>query len=154
MPKNSVKPETSEPTNETASSNPRGQNDLTVPYSEKTALGGPIFKIDTYGPMPCRLQLSSKILEGSGLKPRDQVQLIAEEGQIVIRKIGEPSPGLPWAKTSGTTRMLDALMAATREKEAEMKAAREQRYAYQEETEAEDEEPDELSDEQRRQEEL
>ena len=90
MPKNSVKPETAEPTNETASSNPGDQNDLTA-YTEQTSLGGPIFKIGTYGPMPCRLQLSSKILERSGLKPRDQVQLIAEEGQIIIRKIGEPA---------------------------------------------------------------
>ena len=92
MPKNSVKPETAEPTNETASSNPGDQNDLTA-YTEQTSLGGPIFKIGTYGPMPCRLQLSSKILQASGLKPRDQVQLIAEEGQIIIRKIGDPRQG-------------------------------------------------------------
>ncbi len=119
MPKNSVKPETAEP------------------YSEQTSLGGPILKIGSYGPMPCKLRLSSKILAAASMKPRDQVELIAGENEIIIRKVGEPAPGLPFKSTTGTTRMLDALMAATREKEAEMKAAREQRYAYQEETEAE-----------------
>lgn len=119
MPKNTVKPETAEP------------------YSEQTSLGGPILKIGSYGPMPCKLRLSSKILAAASMKPRDQVELIAGENEIIIRKVGEPAPGLPFKSTTGTTRMLDALMAATREKEAEMKAAREQRYAYQEETEAE-----------------
>lgn len=154
MPKNSVKPETAEPTNETASSNPGDQNDLTA-YTEQTSLGGPIFKIGTYGPMPCRLQLSSKILQASGLKPRDQVQLIAEEGQIIIRKTGGPSPGLHIQGCSAAKKqMLDTLMAETRAFEAEQRAARERRMAYREETEGEDSEPDELSDEQRRQEEL
>ncbi len=135
MPKNSVKPETSEP------------------YSEQTSLGGPIFKIGTYGPMPCRLQLSSKILEGSGLKPRDQVQLIAEEGQIVIRKIGEPSPGLPIKGCSAAKKqLLDTLMAETRAFEAAQREARERRLTYMEEPEAEPEEP--LDEEQRRREEL
>ena len=137
MPKNAVKPEAAEPTNETASSNPRGQNDLAA-YSEKTSLGGPIFKIGTYGPMPCRLQLSSKILERSGLKPRDQVQLIAEEGQIIIRKIGEPAPGLPIKGCSTAKKqMLDTLMAETRAFEAEQRAARERMYVLPEEPEAE-----------------
>ena len=133
MPKNSVKPETAEPTNETASSNPGDQNDLTA-YTEQTSLGGPIFKIGTYGPMPCRLQLSSKILERSGLKPRDQVQLIAEEGQIIIRKTGGPSPGLHIQGCSAAKKqMLDTLMAETRAFEAEQRAARERRMAYREE---------------------
>ncbi len=133
MPKNSVKPETAEPTNETASSNPGDQNDLTA-YTEQTSLGGPIFKIGTYGPMPCRLQLSSKILQASGLKPRDQVQLIAEEGQIIIRKTGGPSPGLHIQGCSAAKKqMLDTLMAETRAFEAEQRAARERRMAYREE---------------------
>ena len=133
MPKNSVKPETAEPTNETASSNPGDQNDLTA-YTEQTSLGGPIFKIGTYGPMPCRLQLSSKILQASGLKPRDQVQLIAEEGQIVIRKTGEPAPGLHIPGCSAAKKeLLDTLMAETRAFEAEQRAARERRMAYREE---------------------
>ena len=136
MPKNAVKPEAAEP------------------YSEQTSLGGPIPIVVGGGPMACKLKLSGKILQASGLKPRDQVELIAVgDGQILIKKIGEPGPGLQFKSTTGTTRMLDVLMAATREKEAEMKAAREQRYAYQE-TEGEGEEPDELSDEQRRQEAL
>jgi len=152
MPKNSVKPETAEPTNETASSNPGDQNDLTA-YTEQTSLGGPIFKIGTYGPMPCRLQLSSKILQASGLKPRDQVQLIAEEGQIIIRKIGEPAPGLPIKGCSAAKKqMLDTLMAETRAFEAEQRAARERLMAYREEIAAEPEEP--LDEEQRRREEL
>jgi len=133
MPKNAVKTEAAEPIDETATSNPRGQNDLAA-YSEKTSLGGPIFKIGTYGPMPCRLQLSSKILEGSGLKPRDQVQLIAEEGQIIIRKTGGPSPGLHIQGCSAAKKqMLDTLMAETRAFEAEQRAARERRMAYREE---------------------
>ena len=138
MPKNSVKPESAEPYSETASSNPRGQNDLAA-YSEKTALGGPIPIVLGTGPMACRLKISGKILERSGLKPNDRIELIAGENEIIIRKTGEPNPGLPFKSTNGTTRMLDSLMEFTREREAEMKAAREQRYAYQEETEAEDE---------------
>ena len=83
------------------------------------------------------------------------MQLIAEEGQIIIRKTGGPSPGLHIQGCSAAKKqMLDTLMAETRAFEAEQKAAREQMQAYREETEAEDEEPDELSDEQRRQEEL
>lgn len=72
MPKNAVKQEAAEP------------------YSEKTSLGGPIFKVGSYGTMPCRVQLSSKILTAANLKPRDQVQVISEAGQIIIRKIGDP----------------------------------------------------------------
>ena len=137
MPKNTVKAEAAEPYSETATSDPGGQNDLAA-YSEKTSLGGPIFKIGTYGPMPCRLQLSSKILERSGLKPRDQVQLIAEEGQIIIRKTGEPRPGLPIQGCSAAKKqMLDALMTETRAFEAEQRAARERLMAYREEIAAE-----------------
>jgi len=152
MPKNAVKPESAEPIDETATSDPGDQNDLAA-YSEQSSLGGPIFKIGTYGPMPCRLQLSSKILERSGLKPRDQVQLIAEEGQIIIRKIGEPAPGLPIKGCSAAKKqMLDTLMAETRAFEAEQRAARERLMAYREEIAAEPEEP--LDEEQRRREEL
>jgi len=75
MPKNAVKQEAAEP------------------YSEKTSLGGPIFKVGSYGVMPCRLQLSPKILEQAAMKPRDQVQVISEAGQIIIRKIGDPRQG-------------------------------------------------------------
>ena len=132
MPKNTVKPEAAEP------------------YSEQTSLGGPVPKLGSYGVMPCKLKLSGKILAAAGMKPNDKVELQAESGAIVIRKTGEPSPALPFKSTNGTTRMLDVLMADSRAFEAEQKAAREQRYAL----EGEDEEPDELSDEQRRQEEL
>jgi len=120
MPKNTVKPEAAEP------------------YSEQTSLGGPIPVVMGGGRMACRMKLSGKILERSGLKPRDQVQLIAEEGQIIIRKIGEPAPGLPIKGCSTAKKqMLDTLMAETRAFEAEQRAARERMYALPEEPEAE-----------------
>jgi|GEM_PF-2088857 len=157
MPKNTVKPEAAEPYSETASSDPGDQNDLAA-YTEKTSLGGPTVVVVGGGPMACKLKLSGKILQASGLKPRDQVQLIAEEGQIVIRKTGEPRPGLPIKGCSAAKKqMLDVLMAETRAFEAEQRAAREQRYAYQEGTEGEDEGesgPEPLDEEQRRREEL
>jgi len=91
-------------------------------------------KIGTPAPLPCRLSLSSKILAVAGLKPRDQVQLIAEEGQIIIRKTGGPSPGLHIQGCSAAKKqMLDTLMAETRAFEAEQRAARERRMAYREE---------------------
>ena len=88
--------------------------------------------------MPCRLQLSPKILEQAAMKPRDQVQLIAEEGQIIIRKTGGPSPGLHIQGCSAAKKqMLDTLMAETRAFEAEQRAARERMYVLPEEPEAE-----------------
>lgn len=151
MPKNSVKPYS-----ETATSDPRCGNHITA-YTEKTSLGGPIFKVG-YGVMPCRVQLSGKILAAAGLKPRDQVEVTADSGVILIKKIGEPSGALPINGCSAAKKqMLDALMADTRAFEAEQKAAREQRYAYQEETEGEDEPesgPEPLDEVQRSREEL
>lgn len=130
MPKNAVKPEAAEPTNETANSNPGGQNDLTEPYREESALGGPIFS--SYGTMACRVKISGKILEASGLRANDRVEMIAGAGAIIIRKIGDPAPGLQFASTTGMTRMLDILMEATREREAEQREARERMQAYRE----------------------
>jgi len=156
MSKKEVRAEAAEPVSETASSNPGDQNDLAA-YSEKTALGGPIPVVMGGGRMACKMKLSGKILEASGLKANDKVELMAGDGQILIKKIGEPDPGLPFKSTTGTTRMLDALMEATRAFEAEQRAAREQRYAYQEGTEGEDEGesgPEPLDEEQRRREEL
>ena len=156
MPKNTVKPEAAEPYSETATSEPSGQNGLpgTTPYTEQTSLGGPILKIGSYGVMPCKLRLSSKILATAGMKPRDQVELVAVgDGQILIKKIGEPFHGLPITGCSAAKKqMLDVLMAETRAFEAEQRAARERRMAYREEPEAEPEEP--LDEEQRRREEL
>jgi len=152
MPKNSVKPETAEPTNETASSNPGDQNDLAA-YSEKTALGGPIPVVMGGGRMACKMKLSGRILERSGLKANDKVELMAGDGQILIKKIGEPDPGLPITGCSAAKKqMLDVLMAETRAFEAEQRAARERLMAYREEIAAEPEEP--LDEEQRRREEL
>jgi len=152
MPKNTVKPEAAEPIDETATGDPGDQNDLTA-YSEQTSLGGPTMIVVGGGPMASKLKLSGKILQASGLKPRDQVQLIAEDGQIVIRKIGEPAPGLPVKGCSAAKRqMLDALMAESRAFEAAQRDARERQMAYREEIAAEPEEP--LDEEQRRREEL
>jgi len=152
MPKNSVKPEAAEPINETASSNPRGQNDLAA-YSEKTSLGGPIPIVMGTGPMACKLKLSSKILEASGLRANDRIEMIAGENEIVIRKVGTPGPGLPITGCSAAKKqMLDTLMAESRAFEAEQRAARERLMAYREEIAAEPEEP--LDEEQRRREEL
>lgn len=104
MPKNSVKTEAAEP------------------YSEQTALGGPIPKIGSSGVMPCRLQLSSKILAAAGLKPRDQVEVVAGDGEIRIRKIGEPELST-WStpepsRPSARKIQLDDLMQFAREKQA------------------------------------
>ena len=153
MPKNTVKPEAAaEPYSETASSNPGDQNDLAA-YSEKTALGGPIPVVMGGGRMACKMKLSGKILEASGLKANDKVELMAGDGQILIKKIGEPDPGLPITGCSAAKKqMLDVLMAETRAFEAEQRAARERLMAYREEIAAEPEEP--LDEEQRRREEL
>ena len=132
MSKKEVRAEAAEPVSETASSNPGDQNDLAA-YSEKTALGGPIPVVMGGGRMACKMKLSGKILEASGLKANDKVELMAGDGQILIKKIGEPDPGLPFKSTTGTTRMLDALMEATRAFEAEQRAARERLMAYREE---------------------
>ncbi len=123
------------------------------PYSEQTSLGGPIPIVMGTGPMACKLKLSSKILEASGLRANDRIEMIAGENEIVIRKTGEPTPGLPIKGCSiAKTQMLDCLMAETRAFEAEQKAARERLMAYREEIAAEPEEP--LDEEQRRREEL
>ena len=152
MPKNTVKPEAAKPISETASSNPGDQNDLAA-YSEKTALGGPIPVVMGGGRMACKMKLSGKILEASGLKANDKVELMAGDGQILIKKIGEPDPGLPITGCSAAKKqMLDVLMAETRAFEAEQRAARERLMAYREEIAAEPEEP--LDEEQRRREEL
>ncbi len=140
MPKNEVR---------TDSSNLRGQNDHldTTVYTETTCLGGPVF-CTGYGPAPCRVKLSSKILTASGMFPNSEVELIASEGQIVIQKLGEPKLGLPVYHSKPNPIMQD-LMDMTREHEARLKAAREGRpYPAGED----DGEP--LSDEQIDQEEL
>ena len=103
--------------------------------------------------MACKMKLSGRILERSGLKANDKVELIAGENEIIIRKTGEPAPGLPITGCSAAKKqMLDVLMAETRAFEAEQRAARERLMAYREEIAAEPEEP--LDEEQRRREEL
>lgn len=151
MPKNTVKPEAAEPIDETATSDPGDQNDLAA-YTEKTALGGPIPVVMGSGRMACKMKLSGRILECSGLKANDKVELIAGENEIIIRKTGEPSR-LPIKGCSAAKKqMLDVLMAEGRAFEAKQREARERRMAYREEIAAEPEEP--LDKEQRRREEL
>lgn len=110
-----------------------------APYTEQTSLGGPIPKIGTNGPMPCRLQLSSKILEASGLRANDRIELVAVgDGQILIKKTGAPKPGLQYHPSKNP--LMDDLMAFTKAKEAELKEATARRYAPPEpEEEGEDE---------------
>ena len=103
-------------------------------------------KIGSSGVMPCRLQLSSKILAAAGLKARDRVEVVAGDGEIRIRKIGEPEPSV-WSasepRPSARKIQLDDLMQFAREKEARM------RGEY-----GDEEEADNLSDEQLGREEL
>lgn len=89
------------------------------PYTETARLstGRPVFGLGDK-PMPCRLKLSSDVLDAAGLGPSHEVELIAIEGQIVIRHVGGPAPGLQWAKSTGMTKALDGLMEATREHKA------------------------------------
>ena len=44
--------------------------------------------------MPCRLKLTSDILDAAGLGPSHEVELIATAGQIIIKKVAEPAPSV------------------------------------------------------------
>jgi len=65
------------------------------PYTETTRLstGRPVFGLQGK-PMPCRLKLTSDILAAAGLGPSHEVELIATTGQIIIKKVAEPSPSV------------------------------------------------------------
>ena len=89
------------------------------PYTETARLstGRPVFGLGDK-PMPCRLKLSSNVLDAAGLGPSHEVELIATPGQIIITHVAGPAPGLPFKGTSGMTKALDGLMEATMEHKA------------------------------------
>jgi len=59
----------------------------------KTELGGP--KLAWRQTPACSVKLPAEILDASGLRASDQVELVAHEGSILIVKTGDPRPGLP-----------------------------------------------------------
>ena len=65
------------------------------PYTEKARLstGRPVFG-NQGKPMPCRLKLSSDVLDAAGLGPSHEVELIATAGQIIIKRVAEPAPSV------------------------------------------------------------
>ncbi len=84
------------------------------PVTVKTELSGPKFSLGV-GTPPCTLKLPPEVLEASGLKPSDQVELTASDGAIVITKTGDPRPGL--SNPPVRYRLMDELMSMTREYE-------------------------------------
>lgn len=111
MPRNEVAKESVEPTEEAT----------VKPITVKTTLSGPTFRLGT-GTPACSLKLPSEILEASGLKASDQVELIAGDGMISIVKVGDPLPGLP--NHSSRNIILDNLMALTNDYEKRQQEAR------------------------------
>ena len=69
--------------------------------------------------MPCRLKLSSNVLDAAGMGPSHEVELIATAGQIIIKKIAEPAPSIwstPSPKSPRETQM-DELMEYSRRRD-------------------------------------
>jgi bifunctional DNA-binding transcriptional regulator/antitoxin component of YhaV-PrlF toxin-antitoxin module len=91
------------------------------PVSVKTELSGPKFSLGV-GTPPCTLKLPPEVLEASGLKPSDLVELTACGGSIIITKIGDPRPGLP--NLPPRDALTRALMAMTQEHENREREAR------------------------------
>jgi len=92
------------------------------PITVKTTLSGPKF---TLGPgVPgCSLKIPSEILEASGLRGNDQIELSTSgNGLIVITKVGDALPGLP--NHSSRNIILDNLMALTHDYEKRQREAR------------------------------
>ena len=88
----------------------------------KTTLSGPTFRLGT-GTPACSLKIPSEILEASGLKGNDQIELsTAGNGMIIITKVGDPLPGLP--NHSSRNIILDNLMALTHDYEKRQQEAR------------------------------
>jgi len=99
------------------------------PVTVKTELSGPKFSLGV-GTPPCTLKLPPEVLEASGLKPSDQVELTASERAIIITKTGDPRPGL--ANLPPRDALTHALMDMTREHEAREREARRMRTAVDE----------------------
>lgn len=93
------------------------------PVTVKTELSGPKL---AWGQTPaCSLKLPAEILDASGLRASDQVELVAHEGSILIVKTGDPRPGLPNLPSKDS--LTHALMDMTREHEAREQEARRMR---------------------------
>lgn len=112
MPRNEVAKESEET---------RAEEATVKPITVKTTLSGPTFRLGT-GTPACSLKLPSEILEASGLKGNDQIELISGNGMISIVKVGEPLPGLP--NHSSRNIILDNLMALTHDYEKRQREAR------------------------------
>ena len=112
------------------SNDPSRQNDGadTTIYTEKTSLGGPIPRLGT-GPAPCRLQLSHEVLKAAGLGPNYEVEVIAREGEILVRRIGAPKPSAWETPRQPDPGVIDQLMEVTRERLARQKC-RQRRRLY------------------------
>ena len=90
------------------------------PVTVKTELSGPKL---AWGQTPaCSVKLPAEILDASGLRASDQVELVAHEGSITIVKVGDPLPGLP--NLPVRDRLMDELMAMTRDHENREREAR------------------------------
>lgn len=90
------------------------------PVTVKTELSGPKL---AWGQTPaCSLKLPAEILDASGLRASDRVELVAHEGSITIVKVGDPRPGLPNLPVKD--RLMDELMDMTREHEEREREAR------------------------------
>lgn len=65
------------------------------PYTETARLsaGRPVFG-NQGKPLPCRLKLSSDVLDAAGLGPSHEVELVATAGQIIIKKVADPAPSI------------------------------------------------------------
>jgi len=90
------------------------------PVTVKTELSGPKL---AWGQTPaCSVKLPAEILDASGLRASDQVELTASDGAIIITKIGDPKPGLPNPPVRDA--LTRALMDMTREHENREQEAR------------------------------
>jgi bifunctional DNA-binding transcriptional regulator/antitoxin component of YhaV-PrlF toxin-antitoxin module len=90
------------------------------PVTVKTELSGP--KLAWRQTPACSLKLPAEILDASGLRASDQVELVAHEGSITIVKVGDPKPGLPNLPPKDS--LTRALMDMTREHENREQEAR------------------------------
>lgn len=90
------------------------------PVTVKTELSGPKL---AWGQTPaCSVKLPAEILDASGLRACDRVELVAHEGSITIVKVGDPRPGLPNLPSKDS--LTRALMDMTREHEEREREAR------------------------------
>lgn len=114
MPRNEVAKESEET---------RAEEATVKPVSVKTTLSGPRSVMIGGGVAPCSLKIPSNILQESGLKPNDQIELsTAGNGVIIITKTGDPLPGLPFKTPENV--ILKELMRLTHDYEKRQREAR------------------------------